>query len=83
MHVYSTEKEEKKKEGTVGGGKELKIRKSRWWRKCMWPLWVKRYGHKGKNHSSEVGKTDIQQIKEPETWGFSVFISALNLYLAL
>lgn len=49
----------------------------------MWPLWVKRYGHKGKNHSSEVEKTDIQQIKEPETWGFSVFISALNLYLAL
>lgn len=56
MHVYSTEKEEKKKEGTVGGGKELKIRKSRWWRKCMWPLWVKPYGYKGKNHSSEVEK---------------------------
>lgn len=30
----------------------------------MWPLWVKRYGHKGKNHSSEVQKTDIHQIKE-------------------
>lgn len=30
----------------------------------MWPLWVNRYGHKGKNHSSEVQKTDIHQIKE-------------------
>lgn len=30
----------------------------------MWPLWVKCYGHKGKNHSSEVQKTDIHQIKE-------------------